>query len=757
MSGANRDDPADDAAPGPDIDPDDDATQAVDLPAGLLDAIADPEAQPLPVSIRSSRAATVNREADVGAPDHGASQDGEPEGGQPAPDEPDSGDQTITEVPAEYAPAAYSLPRYSDERPVPIPLPVSAERPIPRIISRPGRPKPTAPAPEVMPASTAVEPEPSLVEAASRAPISSAPPEPLPVIHTESRVPIAPRLRAPAPVLKPRPVAGAVLQSAAPVPADLDEKTNIFQAQASAPQLPRGRLTIIEGEPPGKSWYLNRARTQMGRGVENDIVLLDINISRQHLRIDRHAQGFRVVDLDSGNGTQLNDRRAGREELFDGDRIRLGEHLIEFMTTDGERPRVRDARHTDPNIAVKRGTTSSRRIGIPRGIPRAWIIAWSIATFLAVFGTMYIARTVKSRRAVAASLEEAETALQEADVAQRDREWHRAREALQRARLQQPELTEYATRLSGINAEIRAEKALRLMQLRLKAGELTEARLAYGDVPQTSVYHPEATILARRLTQAERDRQVARARVERDGGRANVARQILEKVLAQDPLHAEAKALLGTLPALVLMPASEGTASVPSAAPMSAPGSAAPSAPASAALAAPGSKKSASKTRRTPRPRKSSRVRATPRGVAAKLAAGDAAYRAGKYAAAQTAFAAAAKAARGDDANKAKQKASAAGVLASALPAAQQADRGNQSRRAVTEYERALKADRTLGGRNAGRIRPPLAQHLCREAMKSFMRRQYDRASKLNGRALQLDPNLSQARRLAERIAKMPQ
>jgi pSer/pThr/pTyr-binding forkhead associated (FHA) protein/tetratricopeptide (TPR) repeat protein len=743
VSGANRDDPADDAAPGPAIDPDDDATQAVDLPAGLFDAIADPEAQPLAVSIRSSRRVPAVRGADVAAPDHG-----EPEDGQPALDEPDAGDQTITEVPLEYAPAAYSKPRHSDERPVPIPLPVSAERPIPRIISRPGQRPPIASAPAVTPA--AVRAAPALAAAspnasAARAPASSAPPEPLPVLYTDSRAPIPSRPRPPATLLPPPPVPGVVSRSTAPAPADLEEKTNIFQAQAPGPQLPRGRLTIIEGETPGKNWYLNRARTQIGRGVENDIVLLDINISRQHLRVDRHAQGFRVVDLDSGNGTQLNDRRASREELFDGDRIRLGEHLIEFMTTDAERPRVRDARHTDPNIAVDRGTRPGGKIGIPRSIPRAWIIAWSIATFLAVFGTMYIARTVKIRRAAAASIEEAETALQEADVAQRDREWHRAREALQRARVQKPELTEYATRLSAINAEIRAKKALRLMQLRLKAGELTEARLAYGDVPEASVYHPEATILARRLTQAERDRQVARARVERDAGRANVARQILEKVLAQDPLHAEAKALLGTLPAPVPMPASDG-------------GAPPPVAPTSTLTPpAPPSTKSTSKTQRAPRPKKASHPRATARGVAAKLAAGDAAYRAGKYAAAQTEFAAAAQAARGDDATKAKQKATAAGVLASALPAAQQADRGNQSGRAVTEYERALKADRTLGGRNAGRIRPPLAQHLCREAMKSFMRRQYDRASKLNGRALQLDPNLSQARRLAERIAKMPQ
>jgi hypothetical protein len=40
--------------------------------------------------------------------------------------------------------------------------------------------------------------------------------------------------------------------------------------------------------------------------------------------------------------------------------------------------------------------------------------------------------------------------------------------------------------------------------------------------------------------------------------------------------------------------------------------------------------------------------------------------------------------------------------------------------------------------------------------MKAFTRRQYDRAKSLNARALQLDPNLKQARKLAEMINSRP-
>lgn len=724
MSGAEQDDPPPTAVL-PVVEPDvGDRTEAMDLPLDLLASIPDPEDLPL-----AGPATDASIEIAVLATPIEPATDANIQIAEPRPVEgATDAEIPLSRIAPDERPVPIPLPA-SAERPIPIPLPVSAERAVPRIISRPSRPVPVAQAEE----------GPTAVEASVYTPEPSAPPVPLPVVHTEA----IPMPRASAAPGHARPVSPRADRLAPPPPAnpaappvaefDEGERTNIYQPEARGPQLPRGRLTVIEGAAPGKSWYLNRARTQMGRGADNDIVLLDINVSRQHLRIDRHAQGFRVIDLESGNGTQLNGRRITREELYDGDRVLLGEHLVEFQTMDGARERVRDARSTDPNIRIEQGT-AQRRVGIPR----TWIIAWSVATFVAVFGTMYISRTIKARNAEADRLAAAEAQIEQAQTAKADRAWHRAREALLLARESEPELTDYDAQLSGINTEIRAEKSFRLMELRLKAGELTEARLAFGDIPEASVYRPEAIILERRLVQAERDREVKRARQERDAGRSNVARQLLDKVLAADPLHAEAKALKATLVA---------PATVPSAPPSAAPPSAAPP------------KKRSPSTRgarRTPTRPRTPKAPRTSKAYGGLMSAGDAAYRAGRLEEAQSKFSAAAGKAKGDAQAKAKKKADAAGMLATALPAAEAADRSNNSGGAVRAFDRAWKADRILGGRNGGRIRKPFARHLCREAMKAYLKRQYDRAKSLNGRALKMDPNLSQARTLAERLEKTP-
>ncbi len=47
----------------------------------------------------------------------------------------------------------------------------------------------------------------------------------------------------------------------------------------------------------------------------------------------RHEEGvFVLVDLDSTNGTYVNDSRISKEELIDNDRVRLGRTELKFKS-----------------------------------------------------------------------------------------------------------------------------------------------------------------------------------------------------------------------------------------------------------------------------------------------------------------------------------------------------------------------------------------------------------------------------------------
>jgi pSer/pThr/pTyr-binding forkhead associated (FHA) protein len=100
-------------------------------------------------------------------------------------------------------------------------------------------------------------------------------------------------------------------------------------------------LVAHEGNDAGKTFALSGKQTFIiGRGVATDITLWDIRASRAHARVDRQPDGsWRVTDLNSSNGTHLNDARLeGGKPLGPGDRIRIGSTVLEFAPGPSSAP-----------------------------------------------------------------------------------------------------------------------------------------------------------------------------------------------------------------------------------------------------------------------------------------------------------------------------------------------------------------------------------------------------------------------------------
>ena len=70
----------------------------------------------------------------------------------------------------------------------------------------------------------------------------------------------------------------------------------------------------------------------VGTAADSDIVLTDQYMSSRHAVI-RYEDGiFVIVDLDSTNGTYVNDDRCSKEELIDNDRLRVGRTELKFKS-----------------------------------------------------------------------------------------------------------------------------------------------------------------------------------------------------------------------------------------------------------------------------------------------------------------------------------------------------------------------------------------------------------------------------------------
>jgi hypothetical protein len=91
----------------------------------------------------------------------------------------------------------------------------------------------------------------------------------------------------------------------------------------------RGSLVL----PGGRSVPLTQPEITIGRLPECDVVVDDPGASRQHARIRRTDHGFVLVDLGSTNGTLVNDGPIQEHVLENGDRITIGETVLEFRSS----------------------------------------------------------------------------------------------------------------------------------------------------------------------------------------------------------------------------------------------------------------------------------------------------------------------------------------------------------------------------------------------------------------------------------------
>jgi predicted Zn finger-like uncharacterized protein len=82
-------------------------------------------------------------------------------------------------------------------------------------------------------------------------------------------------------------------------------------------------LACISGPDSGRIFEIDKARVVIGR-ANADIVVADIQCSRQHAAIEVMDEHVFVVDLNSTNGTYVNDQRVNRSELDNRTEFEIG-------------------------------------------------------------------------------------------------------------------------------------------------------------------------------------------------------------------------------------------------------------------------------------------------------------------------------------------------------------------------------------------------------------------------------------------------
>lgn len=93
-------------------------------------------------------------------------------------------------------------------------------------------------------------------------------------------------------------------------------------------------ITILNGEEIGKTYSWTADQIRIGRNSANDFVIANASVSGEHCVIERCEGGWRVKDLDSTNGTRVNDQRITMATVRRNDVITFGDIAVSIRGDD---------------------------------------------------------------------------------------------------------------------------------------------------------------------------------------------------------------------------------------------------------------------------------------------------------------------------------------------------------------------------------------------------------------------------------------
>jgi Nif-specific regulatory protein len=120
------------------------------------------------------------------------------------------------------------------------------------------------------------------------------------------------------------------------------------------------RLTAIAGRLKGSVFTIEDLPVVIGRETAATLCLADASVSRRHSQIEKDKDEFVILDLDSLNGTFINDVPVKRRTLQHGDRVRIGDSQFLFLMHDGEVTSKSSEIHFDDGQIVNGSTLQVR-------------------------------------------------------------------------------------------------------------------------------------------------------------------------------------------------------------------------------------------------------------------------------------------------------------------------------------------------------------------------------------------------------------
>jgi len=108
----------------------------------------------------------------------------------------------------------------------------------------------------------------------------------------------------------------------------VDNETIPLDSSSSSAEEPLFILSLLNNELMSSSWKLSNKDYKIGRSSENNIILDDITVSRNHALLSVNNKNIKIKDNNSTNGIYINNIIQSDTELKSGDKIQIGKYLL---------------------------------------------------------------------------------------------------------------------------------------------------------------------------------------------------------------------------------------------------------------------------------------------------------------------------------------------------------------------------------------------------------------------------------------------
>jgi len=114
------------------------------------------------------------------------------------------------------------------------------------------------------------------------------------------------------------------------------DKTNVinsetFKMKLESAKKDKASLRQLNGTFIGRKYPINKGTTLVGRDPGLDVTIQEESVSRRHAELIFDVESLQVIDLNSTNGTFINDKQIKNKTANPGDLVRFGNIIFKYI------------------------------------------------------------------------------------------------------------------------------------------------------------------------------------------------------------------------------------------------------------------------------------------------------------------------------------------------------------------------------------------------------------------------------------------